>query len=318
MASRFPDTPRVSVLMPVRNGGSYLDSALNSIRAQSFQEFEFVVVDDGSTDATPSVLARHAAGDARIRVLTAGGRGIVDALNQGLAAARGALVARMDADDVAEPHRIGRQVAEMEARPDLVLLGSAAVRIDAQGRTIGPLAVETDPERLAEALRSHNPFLHPTVIMRREAVEAAGGYRRQFTLAEDYELWTRLARLGTLANLPDVLLRLRRHRNQSSHSHRREQRAVHALVRRTAWNPQIDPSPAGPQSAVEAMAAYLADHGRHASGAEARKDVALMLEWCLAEGGLSAERRRALAAAVGPGSSLLSALRREWRLLVAR
>ena len=304
--------------MPVRNGGSYLDSALNSIRAQSFQEFEFVVVDDGSTDATPSVLTRHAAEDNRIRVLTAGGRGIVDALNQGLAAARGALVARMDADDVAEPHRIGRQVAEMEARPDLVLLGSAAIRIDALGRTIGTLAVETDPGRLAEALRSRNPFLHPTVIMRREAVEAAGGYRRQFTLAEDYELWTRLARLGALANLPDVLLMLRRHRNQSSHSHRREQRAVHALVRRTAWNPQIDPSPASPQTAVEAMTAYLMDHGRHATSPEARKDVGLMLQWCLAEGGLSAERRRALAAAVGPGSSLLSALRREWRLLVAR
>jgi glycosyltransferase involved in cell wall biosynthesis len=305
--------------MPVRNGGSYLDSALASIRAQSFQEFEFLIVDDGSTDATPNVLARHAAEDARIRVLTAGGRGIVDALNQGLGAARSALVARMDADDAAEPNRIGRQVAEMEARPDLVLLGSAALRIDAQGRTIGTLAVETDPEPLAEAFRTRNPFLHPTVIMRRQAVEAAGGYRRQFTLAEDYELWTRLARLGALANLPDVLLRLRRHRNQSSHRHRREQRAVHALVRRTAWSPQAAPFlVAGPQTPVEAMTAYLTDHGRHASSPEARKDVGLILQWCLAEGGLSAERRRALAAAVGPGSSLLSALRREWRLLVAR
>lgn len=314
-------TPRISVLIPVRNGGDYVDAAIAGIRSQTFGDIEIVIVDDHSTDGTPAVLERHATEDDRIRVLSATGHGIVDALNQALAGARGDLVARMDADDLSEPDRLARQVAEMDARPDLVLLGSGALVIDAKGRVGTLIAVETDPARLVERLRVENPFLHPTVVMRRRAVEAAGGYRRQFALAEDYDLWTRLARQGVIANLPDALLRLRRHPGQSSRRHRMEQRAVYALARLLAYGPPVDvPSLSTLPTPLAAVTAYLSAPG--SAGPDLtlreRRDVDLMLRWCLAAGALSAERRREIATVLREGSGLLSSLALEWRLRRAR
>lgn len=317
----MPAAPRLSVLMPVRNGGDYVDAAIASMRRQTYGDLEIVVVDDRSTDGTPALLARHAAEDGRIRVLPATGAGIVDALNQALAAARGDLVARMDADDVCEPDRLARQVAEMDSRPDLVLLGTGAVVIDARGRVGAVVAVETDPARLVARLRVENPFLHPTVVMRRQAVEAAGGYRRQFALAEDYDLWTRLARQGVVANLPDALLRLRRHPGQSSRRHRVEQRAVYALARLLAYGPPVDvPSLAALPTPLDAVTAYLAARENLGPGLpqRERRDIEMMLRWCLAAGTLSRERRREIATALRGGSTILSALSLEWRLRRAR
>ncbi len=320
-ASSPQSTPRISVLIPVRNGGDYIDAAVASMRRQTCHDLEIVVVDDASTDRTASLLARHAAEDGRIRVLPAKGAGIVDALNQGLAEARGDLVARMDADDVSEPDRLARQAAEMDARPELVLLGTGAAVIDARGRVGALIAVETDPARLVERLRLENPFFHPTVVMRRRAVEAAGGYRRQFALAEDYDLWTRLARQGVVANLPDALLRLRRHPGQSSRRHRVEQRAVYALARLLAYGPPVDVPPlATLKTSLEAMTAYLCAQGIVGPGLSQRerRDIEMMLRWCVAAGTLSRERRREIAAALRGGSTFLSALSLQWRLRLAR
>lgn len=310
-------TPRISVLIPVRNGGVYVDAAIASIRRQTFGDIEIVVVDDHSTDGTSAVLERHATEDSRVRVLPATGAGIVDALNLALSEARGDLVARMDADDLSEPDRLGRQVAEMDARPDVVLLGTGAVVMDTQGRVGALIAVETDPARLVERLPVENPFLHPTVVMRRRAVEAAGGYRRQFALAEDYDLWTRLARQGVVANMPDALLGLRRHPGQSSRRHRMEQRAVYALARLVAFGPSVDIPPLSTlPTPLAAVSAYLSAPGSALSGLSPRerRDIERMLRWCLAAGALSTERRREIATALRGGSGLLSSLSLEWRL----
>lgn len=313
-ASPPKSPPRLSVLMPVRNGGSYLDEAVASIRGQTFGDFEFIVIDDGSTDGSAALLARHAAEDGRIRVLAATGDGIVDALNQALAAARGDLLARMDADDIAEPGRLARQAAEMEARPELVLLGTGATEINARGSAVGTISPETDPARLVELLRKRSPFLHPTVVMRRGAVEAAGGYRRPFALAEDYDLWIRLAREGVVANLPDALLRLRRHRNQSSRRHRLEQRAVHSLAHALAFGPRVDLPPLKTfPTSLDAMAAYLAAPGSLGPGLS-RRDVEIMLRWCVAAGALSRERRREIVAALHGGPPTFSSLLLRLRL----
>lgn len=314
-------TPRISVLIPVRNGGDYVDAAIASIRRQTFSDIEIVVVDDHSTDGTPAVLERHAMEDRRVRVLPATGAGIVDALNLALSEARGDLVARMDADDLSEPDRLGRQVAEMDARPDLVLLGTGAVVMDAQGRVGAVIAVETHPARLVERLPVENPFLHPTVVMRRRAVEAAGGYRRQFALAEDYDLWTRLARQGVVANMPDALLGLRRHPGQSSRRHRMEQRAVYALARLLAYGPPVDIPPLSTlPTPLAAVSAYLSAPGSALSGLSPRerRDIERMLRWCLAAGALSTERRREIVTALRGGSGLLSSLSLEWQLRWAR
>src|SRR5262245_56973434 len=109
-------SPAVTVLMPVRDGAAFLDQAIQSIRTQTFADFELIVIDDGSTDATAAMLERHAAEDARLRVLRQPKAGLVKALNRGLDVATAPLVARMDADDVAEPHRLARQVEFLAAR----------------------------------------------------------------------------------------------------------------------------------------------------------------------------------------------------------
>lgn len=312
--------PRMSVLMPVRDGAPYVEEALASLRAQTLHEIEIIVVDDRSTDETPEILRRLAAADDRICILPATGSGIVDGLNQALAAARSDIIARLDADDVSEPDRLARQLAELEDRPDLVLLGSAATRIGSDGRVIGAIAVETDPERLAQQLRGGNPFLHPSVVMRRGAVEAAGGYRRPFALAEDYDLWIRLARLGEIANLPDPLIRLRRHRNQSSRLHRHAQRAVHALARLLAYGPSVaTEAVVGLASPREAVAAYI----RALAGARAAlsrqdwRDVERMLRWYLALGTRDRDERKAAATLLCSGAPRPWSLLLGLRLLVA-
>lgn len=311
----------MSVLIPVRNGAGYVDEALASICGQSLRDIEIVVVDDRSTDATPALLERRAAGDGRIRVLAATGAGIVDALNQALAAASADIVARMDADDVAEPERLARQLAVMDARPDLVLLGSGAIGIGADGRAVGAIAVETDPARLVDRLRHDNPFLHPTVVMRRRAVEAAGGYRRPFALAEDYDLWIRMARQGVIANLPAPLIRLRRHPNQSSRRHRAEQRAVHALTRLLAYGPPVAAEyVAQSASSREAVGTYLRALVAAAPSLALRdrRDVEKMLRWYLAATDPARDERRAIAGLLRDGPPSLSSLLLRLRLRLSR
>jgi glycosyltransferase involved in cell wall biosynthesis len=196
----------LTVLLPVRDGEAYLDEAINSIRRQSFTDFELLVVDDGSGDRSAAIAARHAAEDPRVRLLDSPGDGLVAALNFGIAEAGADLVARMDADDIALPARFERQMARLAGEPDLLVLGTATTRIDAHGNRLGVAMPPLDPADVERVLERVNPIAHPTVIMRRRAVEAAGGYRPAYLRAEDYDLWLRLAERGRLANLAEPLL----------------------------------------------------------------------------------------------------------------
>jgi hypothetical protein len=209
-------SPLVTVLLPVRDGARYLDAALDSIRGQSLADIEILAVDDGSRDATPALLARHAAKDPRLRVLARPAEGLVAALNLGLAAARAPLVARMDADDVAAPERLARQAAAFAARPALAALGTACRLIDAEGVPQGMLRFPEAPEAVHAALRHANCLAHPTVMLRRDAVLALGGYRPAFEMAEDYDLWLRLSERHEVANLAEPLLDYREHPRQAS------------------------------------------------------------------------------------------------------
>ncbi|MEM8624963.1 MAG: glycosyltransferase [Pseudomonadota bacterium] len=198
--------------MPVFNGDAFLDAAIQSVREQSFRDFELIAVDDGSMDRTPEILARHAAEDPRIRVHTQRNTGIVGALNAGLSLARGRYVARMDADDLCLPDRFARQVAYLDATPDAVLVGGLAETIDAAGNAIA--IVSGGPHRLTDLSRFPPRVavsLHPLIMVRRSALEEIGGYRSGFPHAEDYDLYLRLARLGRLDNPPEVMLRYRKH-----------------------------------------------------------------------------------------------------------
>lgn len=208
--------PVVSVIMPVRNGARWLGIAIDSLLAQTVPDLEILIVDDGSTDATPAILEGYAGRDSRIRVIRQDALGLVAALNRGLEEARAPLIARLDADDSAMPERLQRQLAYMQANTRIGLLGSWAQKIDAAGQSIGWLKPVTDPEALAGLILRTNPMIHSTVMMRRDLIRRLGGYREAFRGAEDYDLWLRVSEVASVANLPECLIQYRWHSDNVS------------------------------------------------------------------------------------------------------
>jgi hypothetical protein len=227
----MPAVVLVSVLMPVYNAASHLEAAVRSILAQTLTDLELVIVDDGSTDDSPDILARLQAMDGRISVLRQPNGGIVSALNLGLASCHGVCIARMDADDIAMPERLARQWAAFEADPDLVLCGSAVTLFgDRQGTLQFPL---TD-EACRSFLLTWPCFAHPAVMMRRAFLLRSGlRYEDDFRHAEDYQLWSALAAWGRLRNLPEPLLQYRVHAAQISQARKSAQESVHLRVAST-------------------------------------------------------------------------------------
>lgn len=196
--------------MGVFNAAAYLEAAIDSILGQTLRDFEFIIVDDASTDASLAIVERFAAQDRRIRILrndTNQGLGVV--LHRGVAEARGEFVARMDADDVAMPERLEKQLRYFHEHPDTDVLGSYAMDIDEHGRDTGERRVPTAHARIV-ALMWSNPLIHPTVMFRRQRVVEAGSYSPAARRRQDYDLWFRCARHGLrFANLPEPLLRYR-------------------------------------------------------------------------------------------------------------
>ena len=202
--------PAISVLMPVFNAERHLDAAIASIVAQDFCDWEMVAVDDGSTDGSLEILNRWVARDPRVRVINnADNKGQTRCLNQGLAECRGEWVARQDADDVSHPKRFSRQTAHIAGHPEIVLLGAQGILINDNGGRIGLLDVPLDANGIAWCAPFLNPFLHTAVMFRRDTVMEAGGYDEEFRIAQDYELWTRLAAVHPAANLPGRLVSYR-------------------------------------------------------------------------------------------------------------
>ena len=218
--------PRVSVVMPVFNGAEYLEVALESVLGQTLNDLELIVVDDGSTDASPEILERVATSDARVRVVhNRGNSGIVVALNNGWRLARSPYVARMDADDVALPDRLERQVGFLDAHPEVAAVGGAVTIVDARGLRGTTVTYPRSSAAIRRTLPRYNCFAHSAVTIRRAALEAVGGYR--YDHVEDYDLWLRLDERFELANLQEVVLLYRRHIRQVSF------RAVEEQARRT-------------------------------------------------------------------------------------
>jgi glycosyltransferase involved in cell wall biosynthesis len=206
--------PLISVVMPVRNAEAFLDAAIASIRAQTHQALELIVVDDGSSDRTPEILERHAGEDPRLRCLTQGTIGIVAALNCGIGQAAGAYVARMDADDIARPDRLARQLDVLSRHPAAALVGSSYQVIDRRGRALRTVHLPTAPDEIRARLATGNCIAHPTVLLRRQALDAVGLYRAAFRHCEDYDLWLRLAERYELLGIDEPLLLYREHPGQ--------------------------------------------------------------------------------------------------------
>ena len=207
--------PQVSLVMSVFNGQPYLGAAVDSILAQTWRDFEFIVIDDGSTDDSGSLLRRYAESDARVVIITnERNLGLTPSLNLGLRRARGAYMARQDADDLSSPERLACQVAFLDAHPTVGVVGTLSQVIDAEGQVVEGTNYHSaliGNLELKEQLLHDNPICHGSVLMRRELVIAVGGYDETIETTQDYDLWLRLAEVTEFANLEAVLYYYRVH-----------------------------------------------------------------------------------------------------------
>lgn len=222
--------PQVSVLMPVYNGERYLAEAVSSILAQSFQDFELLIMNDGSTDRTAVVLNEFLV-DPRVRLITnPKNLGLIASLNIGLGACRAPLIARMDADDIAMPDRLQKQCQRMTEEPGLGVLGGQVQVIDEYGGPIGRFEYPLDDTSIRKCLEHTSPFAHPAAMIRADLLRQVGGYRVFYKHCEDFDLWLRLAEITCMANLDDVLLRYRQHGQNIVVVHRKAMALGHWLA----------------------------------------------------------------------------------------
>jgi glycosyltransferase involved in cell wall biosynthesis len=206
--------PLISVLVPVYNGARYVGRAVQSILDQSERDFELIAVDDGSTDGSLDILKHFADLDARVRLVSRGNRGLVATLNEMLALARGTFLARMDADDIAEPLRFERELQALVTDPALVAIGCSVHFIDPSDRRLMTFAYPVGHDAIVDwimAVERGNAMSHPALMMRADAVAKIGGYREAFWPAEDADLVLRLAEIGRVDNLAEPLLSYRLH-----------------------------------------------------------------------------------------------------------
>ena len=203
-------TPLVSVNMPVYNGAAFIGEAIRSILQQTYRNFELIVVNDGSTDATGQIINRI--NDPRIRHIDrAENKGLAFSRNEALLHSTGKYVAILDSDDIALPNRLSEQVAFLEVHPDYAMVGSWVQPINADGTRAGQVwQYAIAHAQIAAGLLLHNQFAQPSVMLRRKMVPEEG-YHHAFPPAEDYELWTRIARKAKVANLPEPLTLYRLH-----------------------------------------------------------------------------------------------------------
>jgi glycosyltransferase involved in cell wall biosynthesis len=217
VASCRPDSmeeknPKVTVLVPVFNRERLVEDAIRSVIEQDFDDFELLLVDDGSTDRTPEVLASWKERDPRVSVVTSpANQGLAAACNVGLAHARGKYVARLDSDDLMLPRRLAEQAAVLDTRPDVVLVSCAFDIVDLEGRHLGVWKNDEPPEVTKFLLNFFNLIGGAQLMFRLADVVAEGGYAVEFPVCEDYDLWVRMLRRGRIETLPLVGTTIRRH-----------------------------------------------------------------------------------------------------------
>lgn len=228
--------PTISVLMAVYNCARYLQPAIDSILNQTFTDFEFLIIDDGSTDTSMRILQSYAAQDNRIQLTVRQNRGIAKTSNELLALAHGNLLARMDGDDIALPDRFARQVEFLQHHPEVVCVGGAIDWIDEKGYRLGHSPMPSEDAELQRLMLGGISLLHhPTAMMRRSAVVQVGGYDETMIASSDLDLWLRLGEIGKLANLPDTVLLYRLH-GESITQAKQDRQAKDALAAcQRAW-----------------------------------------------------------------------------------
>jgi glycosyltransferase involved in cell wall biosynthesis len=247
MPKKHVQRPKASVLLPVFNAERYLEEAVRSVLDQTFNDFECLLLNDGSTDRSAEILENFAKTDPRCKIHSWPNQGIVKTLNRGIGLANSDIIIRMDADDISRPQRFERQIEHLEAHPDCIAVGSRIQLIDESGLPICEFNelldhADIDASHIAGNL-SH--ITHPAVAIKKWALEEIHGYHEEFGHAQDLDLFLRLAEVGKLVNLPEVLLDYRQHSNSIGYRYAVEQ---HQSARKAAMMARIRRGiePAGP------------------------------------------------------------------------
>ena len=209
MEAQEPASPRVTVLVPVRNGQRWIRESLVSLATQTYRDFEILLIDDGCTDSSLEIA--ESMGIPELRVTKGPEQGLARALSQGVVESRGSLIARQDADDISEPNRLERQVRHLDEHPNCVAVGSWAREISESGTVTGILKAPVNDRAARVRALLFSPLIHPSVMMRRSVVLSVGNYQSPGTApyAEDYDLWSRLLQVGVIHSLPETLIRYR-------------------------------------------------------------------------------------------------------------
>lgn len=225
--------PLVSVVMVVCNVDRFLPESIESVLAQTFNDFEFIIMDFGSTDQSRALASSYAARDSRIRIHGIPHCGVAEARNAACFLADGKYIAIQDADDISLPSRLMWEVDFMGKHPEVGFLGGAWEWVDAEAKSLWVDNVLTENHELQSALLTCCPFIHTSVLMRREAFALVGGYRTTFAQAHDYDLWLRMSERFQCANLKQVVVHYRIHPHQVS-LHKRRQQTLAVLAARAS------------------------------------------------------------------------------------
>ncbi len=213
--------PKVSVVMSVYNGETYLSRAIKSVLEQTFRDFEFIIINDGSTDGSLKII--NSCKDSRIKLIDRANKGLTYSLNEGVKVAKGEYVARQDADDISVPTRLEKEVAMMEKDPQLGLVGSNYTVIDEKEKPLSTTNVFTHPDDLKLALVTCNQYGHGSTMMRKSVLDRVGPYDKSVGHVEDYDLWVRISRVAKLANIHEPLYLWRRNPTGVTYSNHDEQ-----------------------------------------------------------------------------------------------
>lgn len=209
------NNPEITVLMPVYNGERYLSEAIESILNQTFKDFEFLIINDCSTDGSREIILSY--NDERIRLIdNKVNMGQTKSLNKGLRLARSLYIARMDQDDVSLPERLKLQAKVFQYNPEVSVIGSSAIFIDGKGEKIDYWDASAEIEKIEVNLLFNNPVCHSSSMMKRNEVLALGGYDERYLCSQDFELWSRFIRKGyKISNIEEYLVKIRKHENSA-------------------------------------------------------------------------------------------------------
>ncbi len=292
---RSSSIPTVSVVMPVYNTQRYVRQAVESVLAQTFEDFELLALDDGSSDNSLEILREYEIKDSRVRVSSRKNRGVVQTRNDLISSARGRYLALMDSDDICRRQRLEKQVAYLESHWDCVAVGSRSLIVDTSGMPIAESTNELTHDEIDSAHLSgvhDSRMCHSSVMMRMKAVVQIGLYRGRF--AEDMDLFLRLAEIGKLANLPEVLIDYRQHLGSVSYTLGDQQRKAMLEAVKAAWQ----------RRGIAVNSEMLEAATKHATQDVANPDAHRNWAWwALSAGNVATARKHAmLALAKGPFS----------------